>query len=92
MPRDIPAGTLSQIGTFIVHRLINDKDKQVIENAASSAGKNALSFLPSLGEGEALLIGVDFQMPLLIKINKPKTPPTSETPDLKSKQQLIWRL
>jgi hypothetical protein len=82
MPRDIPAGTLSQIGTFIVHRLINDKDKQVIENAVASAGKNALAFLPSLGEGEALLIGTDFQMPLLIKMNKPKNPPKSETPDL----------
>ncbi|MDR3113475.1 MAG: ATP-binding protein [Endomicrobium sp.] len=82
MPRDIPAGTLSQIGTFIVHRLINDKDKQVIENAVSSAGKNTLAFLPSLGQGEALLIGVDFQMPLLIKINKPENPPQSETPNL----------
>ena len=89
MPRDIPAGTLSQIGTFIAHRLINDKDKQVIENAASSAGKNTLAFLPSLGQGEALLIGVDFQMPLLIKMRRPKNPPQSETPDLKSRERNI---
>ena len=27
MPRDIPKGTLSQMGTFIVHRLINFNDK-----------------------------------------------------------------
>lgn len=85
MPRDIPIGTLSQMGTFIVHRLINDKDKQSIENAASSANKNALSFLPILGEGEALLVGVDFPMPLLIKIDKPSKPPKSETPRLKAK-------
>lgn len=85
MPRDIPIGTLSQMGTFIVHRLINEKDKQSIENAASSANKNALSFLPILGEGEALLVGVDFPMPLLVKIDKPITPPKSETPRLKSK-------
>ena len=85
MPRDIPIGTLSQMGTFIVHRLINEKDKQSIENAASSANKNALSFLPILGEGEALLVGVDFPMPLLIKIDKPIRPPKSETPRLKAK-------
>jgi len=85
MPRDIPIGTLSQMGTFIVHRLINDKDKQSIENAASSANKSALSFLPILGEGEALLVGVDFPMPLLIKIDKPSKPPKSETPRLKAK-------
>lgn len=29
MPRDIPLGTLSQMGTFIVHRLINDQDKKL---------------------------------------------------------------
>jgi hypothetical protein len=85
MPRDIPIGTLSQMGTFIVHRLINEKDKQSIENAASSANKNSLSFLPILGEGEALLVGVDFPMPLLIKIGKPTTPPKSNTPKLKKK-------
>ncbi|CEN50896.1 MULTISPECIES: ATP-binding protein [Capnocytophaga] len=85
MPRDIPIGTLSQMGTFIVHRLINEKDKQAIENAASSANRNALSFLPILGEGEALLVGVDFPMPLFIKIDEPKTPPNSNTPRLSKK-------
>ncbi|MDR0332447.1 MAG: ATP-binding protein [Dysgonamonadaceae bacterium] len=87
MPRDIPIGTLSQMGTFIVHRLINDKDKQSIENAASSANKSALSFLPILGEGEALLVGVDFPMPLLLKIDEPIKKPISNTPRLKKKQQ-----
>ncbi|MDR2425706.1 MAG: ATP-binding protein [Endomicrobium sp.] len=82
MPRDIPEGTLSQIGSFIVHRIINERDKKVVENAASSAGKNMLSFLPALGEGEVLLVGVDFPMPLLLKIDKPDCPPVYNTPRL----------
>lgn len=86
MPRDIPVGTLSQMGTFIVHRLINEQDKKAVENAASSANKNVLSFLPILGEGEALLIGVDFPMPLLIKISEPLKTPNSNTPKLSKKQ------
>ncbi len=85
MPRDIPIGTLSQMGTFIVHRLINEQDKRAIESAASSANKSALSFLPILGEGEALLVGVDFPMPLLIKMDKPTREPQSNTPRLKKK-------
>lgn len=85
MPRDIPIGTLSQIGTFFVHRLINDSDKRAIENAASSANKSALSFLPILGSGEALLVGVEFPMPLLIKIKSPKNKPDSNTPKLTKK-------
>ncbi len=33
MPRDIPVGTLSQMGTFITHRLINYQDKEAIASA-----------------------------------------------------------
>ncbi len=85
MPRDIPVGTLSQMGTFIVHRLINELDKKAIESASASANRSVLSFLPTLGEGEALLVGVDFPMPLLIKINEPIEKPDSSTPRLSVK-------
>lgn len=86
MPRDIPLGTLSQMGTFIVHRLINEQDKKAVEAAASTANKNSLAFLPSLGEGEALVIGVDFPMPLTLKIDMPSSTPYSQTPKLKSRK------
>lgn len=80
MPRDIPLGTLSQMGTFIVHRLINEQDKKAVESAASSANRNSLAYLPILGEGEALMVGVDFPMPLTLKINAPVNKPNSNTP------------
>lgn len=80
MPRDIPLGTLSQMGTFIVHRLINEQDKKAVESAASSANRNSLAYLPILGEGEALMVGVDFPMPLTLKINEPSNKPNSNTP------------
>ena len=89
MPRDIPLGTLSQMGTFVVHRLINEQDKKAVENAASAANRNSLSFLPILGEGEALLVGVDFPMPLTIKIDAPKRVPDSQTPKLQKKTEAI---
>jgi len=80
MPRDIPTGTLSQIGTFIVHRLINHYDKEAIANASASANKNSLDFLPILGSGEAILMGVDFPMPVILRVNKPVVLPDSATP------------
>lgn len=80
MPRDIPNGTLSQIGTFISHRLINHQDKEAIANACSSANRDTLAFLPVLGSGEAILMGVDFPMPVMLKVIKPETPPNSDTP------------
>lgn len=82
MPRDIPAGTLSQMGTFIVHRLINYNDKEAIGSACSSANKSTLDFLPILGEGEAILSGVDFPMPIIMKFDKPKFEPNSQTPKI----------
>ncbi len=83
MPRDIPIGTLSQIGTFIVHRLINHFDKESIANASSSANKSSLDFLPILGAGEAILMGVDFPMPVMMKLYKPTIEPDSSTPSFK---------
>jgi len=83
MPRDIPHGTLSQMGTFIVHRLINYNDKESINNACSSANRNTLEFLPVLGEGEAVLTGVDFAMPIIMKFSEPINKPNSKTPKLK---------
>ena len=62
--------------------MINEQDKKASENAVSSASRNSLSFLPILGEGEALLVGVDFPMPLLLKIDEPTVKPNSKTPKL----------
>jgi energy-coupling factor transporter ATP-binding protein EcfA2 len=80
MPRDIPNGTLSQIGTFITHRLINHQDKEAIANACSSANRDTLAFLPVLGSGEAILMGVDFPMPVMLKVEMPEIRPNSDTP------------
>lgn len=82
MPRDIPRGVLSQMGTFIVHRLINQQDREAIEFACSDANKSALSFLPILSSGEAMLTGVDFPMPMILKITEPKIKPDSNTPSV----------
>lgn len=80
MPRDIPNGTLSQMGTFISHRLINYQDKEAVANACSTASRDTLAFLPVLGAGEAILMGVDFPMPVILKVKKPSIEPNSSTP------------
>lgn len=80
IPRDIPVGTLSQMGTFIVHRLINHNDQEVVATACSSATDQVLDFLPVLGEGEAILSGADFPMDIAIKVKEPILKPDSSTP------------
>ncbi|MDG3375175.1 ATP-binding protein, partial [Vibrio parahaemolyticus] len=71
---------------FLVHRLINYNDKEAIRQSCSSANSDILSYLPVLGEGEAILSGVDFTMPLSIKVSRPIVPPDSQTPKFKMKK------
>lgn len=81
-PRDIPEWILSQIWTFIIHRLINEKDKKAVENASPSYSKEFLNFLPSLWEWEAIVMWVNMLTTLFLKIKKPKIIPKSNTPKL----------
>jgi uncharacterized protein len=87
-PRDIPEDVLSQMGMFIVHRLINEKDRQVVERACGNMDASAAAFLPTLGQGEAILVGVDSPMPLPVQIIEPLAKPQSEGPQY----TIYWKL
>jgi hypothetical protein len=69
------------MGTLIVHRLTTDRDREVVERASGDIDKSAAAFLPTLGPGEAVIIGVDFPIPLSIKIEPPEFEPDSQGPD-----------
>ena len=62
-PRDIPGGVLGQMGTLLVHRLTNDRDRDMVERAAGELDRAEAEFLPNLVPGQALLLGVDFPVP-----------------------------
>jgi uncharacterized protein len=83
-PRDITEGVLSQMGTLIVHRLTNDRDREVVERACGEIDRAASAFLPNLKPGEAAIIGADFPIPLTIQISPPETRPRSDGPDFQS--------
>jgi len=64
-PRDITEGVLSQMGTLLVHRLTNDRDREVVERACGEIDRSAASFLPNLKQGEIALVGVDFTITIM---------------------------
>lgn len=86
-PRDIPEGILSQIGTFIIHRLNKDSDREVVEGASCEADRSVMAFVPALGAGQAVIIGVDFPIPLTVQISRPTEKPDSRGPDYQAR----WR-
>lgn len=83
-PRDITEGVLSQIGTLIVHRLTNDKDREVVERACGEIDRSASAFLPNLLPGEAAIIGTDFPIPLTIRVTPPTVRPLSDGPSFQN--------
>ena len=80
-PRDITESVLSQMGTLIVHRLTNDRDREVVERACGEIDRSASAFLPNLRPGEAAIIGADFPIPLTIQIREPEMKPKSDGPN-----------
>jgi hypothetical protein len=87
-PRDITEEVLSQMGTLVVHRLTNDRDREVVERACGEIDRSASSFLPNLKPGEAAIIGADFPIPLTIQIFPPVAQPKSDGPNY----QKCWQL
>lgn len=86
-PRDIPEDVLSQMGTFIVHRMTNDFDLKIVERASGSVEHAALELIPTLYPGEGLLFGVSFRDPVVLRMDPPSVPPQSRGPDF----QRFWR-
>jgi hypothetical protein len=86
-PRDIPDAVLGQMGTLLVHRLTNDTDRLVVERAAGDIDRSAAAFLPSLAPGQALLLGVDYPIPLIIAVTAPRAKPDSQGPDFQTHWQ-----
>ena len=69
------------MGSMIIHRLINDKDRAVVERASGEMDTSSLEALPALGPGEAVVLGASFTIPLRVQIIAPETPPNSRGPD-----------
>src|SRR5712692_138811 len=86
-PRDIPEGILSQMGTLVIHRLRNDRDRDLVERASSDADRSAMAFIPELGDGQAVIVGVGFPISLPVQMTRPAQPPDSRGPDYQKQWQ-----
>ncbi len=86
-PGDIPEDIMSQIGTFLVHRLIGITDRALVERATGACDKEMLDDLPALSPGEALIVGSSFSRVLRVRMKLPTAQPHSHGPNY----QALWR-
>lgn len=86
-PGDVPEDIMSQVGTFIVHRLVGSTDRQIVERATGACDKDMLEDLPALTPGEALIVGSAFSRPLRVRMKLPRCQPYSHGPNY----QELWK-
>lgn len=74
---------LSQCNTFLLHRISNDRDQDLVHRLVPDNLRGLLRELPSLPSQYAILLGWASELPILVKIDDlPKAQqPHSDDPD-----------
>lgn len=76
-PSEISETIFSQCNTFISMRLTNPDDQNYIKRLLPDTVGDITNLLPSLKEGEALIMGDSISIPSIVKIEQCSMPPSS---------------
>lgn len=87
-PSDISSTIISQLHNYFIHRLVNEKDIEQVNNTISYLDKVSVESLPILSTGVCVVAGQLAEMPLVIQIDKieKEFEPQNETIEIES----IW--
>ena len=78
-PSDISPTIMSQIHNYLIHRIVNEKDLKMLENAMPTLDRNSYQMISSLGKGETIITGQSMMVPVFVKIDREKKiRPTSD--------------
>lgn len=82
-PSELSPTVLSQCNTFLLHRISNDRDQELVHRLVPDNLRGLLRELPSLPSQYAILLGWASELPVLVKMDKlPKSQqPHSDDPD-----------
>lgn len=89
-PSDISPTIVSQIHNYFIHRLVNDNDLKLLDKTMTSLDYISKSGIPNLSAGQAIITGVSFDLPVIVKISKlsKEEAPNSSNSDLLD----IWQV
>ncbi len=82
-PSELSPTVLSQCNTYLLHRISNDRDQELVHRLVPDNLRGLLRELPSLPSQTAILLGWATELPVLMKINDlPKSQqPRSDDPE-----------
>lgn len=80
-PSDISATIISQLHNYLIHRLINNRDLEMVEKAIAYLDKISIESLPILPAGACVLSGIIADLPLILQVDrlKEEEQPESQT-------------
>lgn len=67
-PSELSATALAQCNTFLLHRIVNDRDQDLVGRLVPDNLADLLGELPSLPSQQAVLLGWATQVPLLVRM------------------------
>lgn len=82
-PSELSPTVLSQCNSFILHRISNDRDQELVGKLLPDSFRGMLRELPSLPTQKAVLLGWASELPILVKIRDLSIDqqPQSDDPD-----------
>lgn len=86
-PSEINETIISQTHNFLIHKLVNPKDIQIIKSAVPFLDEMSYKMLPILSPGQCIATGTAFKKPNIVQVNMPVNKVNSKTVDLCS----LWQ-
>lgn len=98
-PSELSPTVLSQCNTFLLHRIVNDRDQELVRRLVPDNIGGLLQELPILPTRKAILLGWASPLPILVEMNEliPEHRPKSEDPDFwdvwtrKEEREVNWK-
>jgi DNA helicase HerA-like ATPase len=98
-PSELSPTVLSQCNTFLLHRLVNDRDQEMVKKFVPDNLGSILNELPVLPTKKAILLGWAAPVPILVDMNelKKEHQPDSKDPDFwdvwagKEERKIDWK-
>ncbi len=100
-PSELSQTVLSQCNTFLLHRIVSDRDQEMVKRLVPDSLSGILNELPVLPSRKAILLGWAAPIPVMVEINELKTEqrPKSKDPDFwdvwtgkaKRERKVDWR-
>lgn len=80
-PSEMSATVLSQCNTFLLHRLVNDRDQDLVKRLVPDALGDLLRELPTLPSRRAILLGWGAPAPVLVEVREVPDEHRPHSPD-----------